>query len=1144
MIENISTGFYHPDSNTYFTDFNEYLKWYENKKFNSSDDTEKYPKVGIFFSRHLILRKNLLGINSLIYELEKNDIIPVPVFSQQKEHSTIKCNGYSIDIGQLKNTDAIINCVSSFILNEKIIDNNENTILNIIDVPIFHAVCSTGQTEEEWRNNKQGITAMNQIYWIAQPEFNGIIEPIVIFAASANSDNENKEYIPIKDRIEFLIKRIKNWIKLSKIPKKERKVTILLHNNPCAGAEASVGGGNGLDTFESVVELLKMMDKEGYYIENIPANGKSLLEEIMRKKAINEFRWTTIEEIVKKGGALFFVDKDKYQDYFNKLSEVNKKKMIENWGEFPGESMVYEDKIVITGLKFGNIKVMVEPKRGCYGSRCDGEVCKILHNPEIPPTHQCYAAFKWIQENSDLIISIGTHGYIEFLPGKSVGLSSDCFSEIITGEIPHIYVYTSKNPNEAIIAKRRAYAVIVDHIIPFMESTELYNELSELEELIAQYNNAKQLNENNRKKILFDEIIKISNKIKLFHRCEKHSQINIDEEKFISEIHNKIFLIRDSSINMGLHILSKTNDKTKTAKMIFTILKYDGNLPSIRRIILEIMGYNYDEIIKGPEKIFKNKSGLEIINESEKIALRLIENVLINNRIDEDFISAQFQEIKFKKESIEKLISILVWIKDIIFKNLMKTEREIPQIIKSIDKKYISPGAGGLLTRNKIDVLPTGRNIFSIDPRKIPTKTAYKIGVELAEELIMKYKREENKYPEKIGMVLWSTDVYRGDGEEISQILHLIGARPVWNESGVVNDIEIIPLSELKRPRIDVIIRTSEIFRDTLPNLIELIDKAIIRIANLEEKEEENYIRKNVKAIKEKLKKRNSELSEEALFRMASFRLFAAKPGTYGNGIKLIIAASAWKTIVDLGEVFLEHGGYAYGENVFGQEAYPEFAHNLEKVKIVFHKMESDETDPLGCCYNDFQGGMTAAVRSLSKEMPKVFWGNTKNNLNSQITELSEEIERIVRVKLLNPQWLENMKKHGYKGAQDIAHKAATLYSWDATANVVEDWIFDEVTKKYILDEEMRKFFEANNPWALEELSRRFLEAAERGLWNADPEILAELKNQYIQIEGIMEEQIDYLKGANFQGGNVNIITKDEVANWRLRSKVNIKDYM
>nr|WP_321468485.1 cobaltochelatase subunit CobN [uncultured Desulfobulbus sp.] len=1116
------SGFYHPDYAGIHADLAAFLSWYEHHS-STTADTKGQARVGVFFARSLIHRRHTSGIDALIRQLENNGLVPVPVFSQQKEHAADDCPGFAVDLQQLSGCDVIVNCVSSFLLPTETEDRRKKSVLELIDAPVFQAV-SCGMSEERWQASPQGLPAMNQVYWVAQPEFNGTIEPTVLFAKDPEA--VQVEYggptLPVMERIDFFVRRIKHWLRLKNMPKAERRITILLHNNPCHGTEASLGGAAGLDSLESVVRLMRHLAEEGYNVEGIPENGAALTREFLTKKAINEFRWTTVEEIVNKGGVAAFIGPEQYAGYFDELSRINKEKMLAAWGKPPGLGMVHDGKLVVTGLDFGNIRVMAEPKRGCYGARCDGEVCKILHDPEVPPTHHCYGSFKWIQEHSDLIISTGTHGYIEFLPGKASGLSGDCFPQIITGEVPHLYIYTSKNPNEAILAKRRASAVVVDHLIPLMQSAGLYDELEEADALLGQYTNAVRMGDAARKGLIEKELRELVGLHKLLPSLDAPQLMSLSGEELVEAIHGKLFLLRDSTINQGLHVLSETHGIVPTARMILTILKFDGCVPSLRRLILELQGRDYDEVVRQSEAHW-------LLDECEQVALSLVEHVLKSDRIDLERVAGMFNYAD--PVLLERLLNLLEWIKTRLYPDLMQTGRELGQVAQAMETRYISPGPGGTLTRGKTDVLPTGRNIYSIDPRTIPTRAAHAIGVKLADEILAKSMDEDGGYPEKIGMVLWSLDAFRSDGEQLGQILHLMGVRPLWNESGVVVGVEPLPLAELGRPRIDVTIRTSEIFRDTLPNLMELLDRAVVMIAGLEEDEADNFILKNVNEYKTSISQKLDAPRGEDLERAATFRIFAAKPGTYGNGIKLMLAASAWKSVRDLGETFVEHGGFAYGNGVYGRQSHHEFVHNLKKITTVFHKMETDETDPLDCCYNDFQGGMTAAVRALSNVTPKVLWGDTRDPGNPRIRALREEIERVVRVKLLNPQWIQGMKHHGYKGAQDMAHKAASLYGWDATSDVVDDWIFNEVARKHALDKEMREFYQENNPWALEELTRRFLEAEQRGLWQADPEVLAELRMVYLEIEGTIEEHIGETTG-EFQGGSIQVRTKAEVKEW------------
>jgi len=1118
-------GYYHCEGERIFREFNEYRIWYENRSdsviYQSSD------KIGIFFPRTLFIKKNMDLIDLLIGELENRKIFPVPVFAQKKEYGGPDCPDSEAGLELLKGVDLIINCESSYLLQAPIGQEAGATILEELDVPIIQTVYSSSRTEEEWKKSPQGIHPSGQVYWVAQPEFNGTIEPIIVSARDEKSQDPYGLRKPIPERAGFLLDRACSWLKLRRLPVEKRIVTFLLHKNPCAGVEASVAGGAGLDTLESVARIMQQMQKKGYAIANCPESGKELIDIIMDRKAICEFRWTTVDEIVKKGGAIDLIDVDKYNQWLSELPQAAREKMISGWGEPPGEGMVYDGKIVVTGVNFCNVNVLVEPKRGCYGARCDGKVCRILHDPTIPPTHQCLATYKWVQENSDVIISVGTHGYIEFLPGKGVGLSNECFPEIIVGDKPHLYIYTVKNNSEGILAKRRAYATLVDHMVPIMQPSGLYDELEEMEDLLRQYAHAKNLDEENRQEVIFGQIRVLAEKTNLIEQDKEVAQ-----DALVENLHGKLSLFRETQIKDGLHILGQAPDEDQMANMLVSIMRFDGDRPSIRRLILELMGYEYEEVIENKDRIIDNVSYGELLDKSTRLALDLVKRGLKDKRrLKEDILEI----VKVKKpDRIEELVELIAWAKDFLAPKLKMTAREIPQLLRGMDKKYIEPGASGLLTRGKIDVLPTGRNFYSVDTRTIPTRAAWEVGVKMADNLLHKYLHQKVNYPENVGMVLWAIDAYRADGEQIAQILYLMGAKPVWTESGIVKGTEPIPLKELKRPRIDVTIRTSGIFRDTLPHLIELIDETIIKIASLNEREEYNYIKKHVNKYREKERsKGEGAFDKEKVDRQATYRLFSARPGAYGGGgVSLMIAASAWETINDLGEQYIEKGGYAYGNGIWGEISHKEYADRLSTVDATFHKLASDESDPLDCCcFYDFHGGMYAAVKTVSGNEPKVYWGDTSDPQHPDTRDMKDEMERITRTKLLNPKWIQGMKRHGYKGASDIAKRVGRVYGWDASAEVVADWIFDDITRTFVINEENRKFFEENNPWALEEMARRLLEAEKRGVWKADPEVLKELQEHYLEIEGWMEEKMGDVEG-DFQGGSIDVITNKDVKEW------------
>lgn len=450
--------------------------------------------------------------------------------------------------------------------------------------------------------------------------------------------------------------------------------------------------------------------------------------------------------------------------------------------------------------------------------------------------------------------------------------------------------------------------------------------------------------------------------------------------------------------------------------------------------------------------------------------------------------------------------------------------KEIESLLNGFQGGYIPAGPSGLISRGRDDVLPTGRNFYSLDPHTIPTKPAYRIGILLAEKLIEKHLQEEGRYPENVAIYWMCSDIMWADGEGMAQIMHLIGVRPVWLSNGRIKSFEIIPLSELKRPRIDVTIRVSGITRDNFPMCIELLDDAIQAVCGLDEPSDMNFLKKHsLKNMKE----------NGGDFRSATLRIFCSMPGTYQAGTQLAVYASAWKEEKDLAEIFLYWNGYAYGKGIWGEKRHKEFANILKTVDITYNKVVTDEYDLFGCCcYFGTHGGITAAARQLSKRAVKAYYGDTRDPGGVEIRDLSDEIRRVVRTKLINPRWIEGMKRHGYKGAGDISKRVGRVYGWEATTQEVDDWIFDEITRTFLMDEENRQFFKENNPWALEEIARRLLEAWQRGLWEPSDEVKEALKRLYLEIEGWLEESVGDVSG-DFQGGSIEIVTKDEVEYWK-----------
>lgn len=1166
-------GIYHPDAGQTFKSPEDYNKWYQKK----GDHT-----AGILFHRTGWLEGDTLVCDALIREFEDKGINVFPVFSHGFENTDLGIDGNDVILNKyfMKDgasaIDILINLEMFFLLPRREGADHptgDADILKKLNVPVIQGVISYYRTETDWRESGDGLDPAGIVINVSMPEFDGTIEPVFIGAIERVDESTTgalyNRHVPVMEQIVFLVSRAARWIQLKDIPNSERKVAIILLNSPCKGVEATIGTAFGLDSLESVARLLHRMRDEGYNLgDKIPASGEDLIHEILEKKAISEFRWTPMSEIVKKGGS-FMLPRDRYLEWFSEFPDRVKQEVIETWGdprsdfssqgkaalsepeleewEWAKLSMgLYDGKIVIPGLKFGNVLIAIQPKRGCAGAKCDGEVCKILHDPLCPPPHQWLAVYKWIEHEfgADAIVHVGTHGLLEFLPGKTVGLSTECYPQISLGTIPHLYIYDITNPMEATIAKRRGYATMIDHLLPVMAPSGLYEGLEDLGDLLAEYGKAKSTSDNARLHSIFHLIVDKAKEVNLIREDQRQNHPEPeDRDRVVDDLHGQLTLLRETQIRDGMHILGKAPEGRALANLLVSILRFDvGSYTSIRRCILECIGFSYEEVIENPTVLNESgKTNGELLDESTDIAVEIMEAVV--SRIEDGDVPDDEEILEICRESIEDIIDqdklddltrVVRFGMTLIPKIVQGTQDEINNLLRGFKSEYIEPGPCGALTRGKIDILPTGRNMYAIDTTKIPTRAAWNIGMKLADALLESYMELEGRYPENIGFVLWSADVFRADGEEAAQILYLMGARPVWQENGTVRSVAVIPLEDLGRPRIDCTVRVGGILRDACPNIMELIDEASQKIAVLDEPPETNYVRKHTL---EKMKRLLEDHDAETAQRLATYRVFGAKPGAYGTGVNLAVFASAWKEDSDLGDVFIDWSGYAYGKGVFGEANHAEFADLLKSVEITYLKKESDEYDIFDCCCNfAFHGGFTIAAKAVSGKDVAAYYGDTRDPDRPVVRDIKDEIERVVRTRLLNPKWIEGKKRHGYKGAGDISKRVDHVYGWSATTKLVDDWVFDDIAERFVFDSEMKEWLEENNPYALEEMARRLLEAVERELWKPDEETLQRLKEAYLDVEGVMEEKLGTIEG-EFQGGEITVLARDDVEAWGAKVK-------
>ncbi|BBO89155.1 cobaltochelatase subunit CobN [Desulfosarcina ovata] len=1129
-------GICHPESKKSFDDLDAYLAWYPKRQ----------AYVGLLFPRIFWVEENLASFNALIEEIEGRGLGMIPVFS----------DGW---FGRVKNDDvirryfmrgdqAIIETLisySAFFLksrqNQAAIEQESSTdVLEQLNVPVMKMIHAARQTEEQWRSDIQGLNLPQVIISITLPEFDGLIEPILVGGSEGTGDYAPA--IPFPDQISYLVDRMVQWIRLRHKPAAEKKIAFVLLNSPCKSVEATVGTAFGLDSLESLARILHQMKALGYRMDWVPENGKELIETIMARKALPDFRWTTIDEIVSKGGAADFVSLDRYRDWFATLPAEARDKVVAAWGD-PDETRhlsgvqklsfgLHDGRIVISGIQTGNVFIGVQPKRGCAGSRCDGEVCKILHDPEVPPPHQWLAWHQWLENDfgADAVVHVGTHGVLELLPGKTTALTESCFPRISLGKVPHLYIYNLTNPMEAVVAKRRSNAVITDHMPPVLATMRLSEDLADLEELLEDYQKAVQLKEKPRAATLFTQIEE---------KARVAGLLAEDAAADPEGLHEKLTLLRESQFRDGLHIFGQAPEGEALAELLNTVLKTaQPDCPALRDSLATCFGWDLDALLNAPEKTGPTGvSNGKLLDELDRLGRDILLTLIQTppDTVDRAIESARgvlgaFAEsrdlvLQDETELLQTLLAKALRIIPLVG----RTTDEMRHLLRGFDGAFIPPGASGALARGKVEVLPTGRNLYSIDPWRIPTAAAWTVGMRLADDLIARYIADEGACPETIGFTLRAMDPYRSDGEMIAQILYLLGIEPIWSAGRVVT-LRPIALDQLDRPRIDCTINLSSMLRDGMPRAFELIDQAVRMAADLDEPPEKNYVRKHVQ-------EREAELSadhdvEEAR-RLATFRIFSSAPGSYGTGVELAVAASAWKEEKDLAGVYFQWTSYAYGDGVYARQATDELIHNCSRVTVTFEKFDSDEIDLLDCCHMyGVHGGFTNAVEVASGQSVQTYFGDTSDPARPAIRTLKEELSRIAHTRLLNPAWIEGKKRHGYKGAGDISSRTNHMYGWQATTKQVENWVFDGIAEKFIFDEANRRFFEENNPWALEEIGRRLLEAESRGLWQADPDTLEQLKERYLEIEAWMEDRMGDVEG-DFQGGAVDIMTADDIPGWK-----------
>jgi len=1118
-----TVGVYHPDHPHLFATAADYLRWRDGRGTASPDR----PLVGLLCFYGHIAEGNHAEIDAVVRALERHDLTPLCVVTEGMADSGLPPEQRAPWLPFFREAapEAVLNLLAG-----RLLARPEDVIfLTALDVPVFQLIRLYHQTPEQWRQDTTGCGAgaQSMVYSLTQPEMAGVIEPTVVAATAAETDPRTglsfRRSLPLEDRIDHLCRRVRRWIGLRRLDNRDKRLTVVLHNNPCKGVEATLGMAVGLDTFASLAALIAALREAGYDTGEAPEDGAALLALLLERKAISEFRWTTADEIVAKGGVLHHTDAGEYHRLLAGMPASARARVEADWGPFPGEGMVYrrngEATLLVTGLRFGKLQIMVQPKRGCYGAKCTGEVCRILHDPHLSPPPHWLATYGYIRDTSDAVLHFGAHGSLEFLPGKQVGLSDACFPEISLGDLPNISLYVMDVPGEGLVAKRRGRAVIVDHLVPVQRPVRPDESTVELAALLAQYQKAGLHGEAGRQQVLRARMEPAMRRMGFLDGPAAAAGEAAFAEA-VAQLSRRIARMQRMLSPTGLHLLGTAPDTEGIAAMLATILaKPVADLPTLA----EIAAWN-------------GRPGGTVFDNATVLLAALLQTALPP--------PAGIDRQRFRR--LEQ------WCRD-TGGRIGECTREIPQLLKALAGGYIEPGLSGSLALGAIEALPTGRNFFTSDVRAMPTLAAWEVGRQLADNLLRRHLDEEGRFPESVGISLWSIDAFKSDGEVLCQILWLMGMRPIWRDNGRVAGVEPIPLDDLAltlddgqtiaRPRVDAVIQTSSLLRDMVPHFADLLDEAAVMAGDLDEPMERNCIRKHTLARMAELRRELGEARPDGeLRRLASFRVFSSAPGAHGTGVGLALDASAWESDRDLAETYLNWSGYAYGSDragsfarVAGAEAFRLFAGTLATVDVTFMRQYAPEYDPMDCgCAAGALGGMSVAAKAVSGRRARIYWADNNAAGDHSVRDFKEELEAAVTAKLLNPHWLDDRKRQGYRGAGEVSSRVNTLFHWSATTGAVAGWVFDRVAATYVRDRDTLAWLRRENPYALEEISRRLLEAQSRGLWQADADLLAAVQDAALMVEGDMEERIGEVDGT-YQGGGVEVRTAGDVEKWRPR---------
>ncbi|MEU8725968.1 cobaltochelatase subunit CobN [Streptomyces antimycoticus] len=967
--------------------------------------------------------------------------------------------------------------------------------LAALDVPVLQALCLTS-SRAAWEENDEGLSPLDAATQVAVPEFDGRLITVPFSFKEVDEDGL-PVYAADAERAARVAGIAVRHARLRHIPAADKRLALVLSAYPTK--HSRIGNAVGLDTPASAVALLRRLRADGYDLgpedgpDALPGlvsgDGDDLIRALIEAGGHDQ-EWLTEEQLARNPVRVPAAD---YRRWYAALPQVLRDAVEEHWGPPPGQLFVDtsrdpEGEIVLAALRRGNLLVVIQPPRG-FGEN----PIAIYHDPDLPPSHHYLAAYRWMATpradggfGADAMVHLGKHGNLEWLPGKNAGLSAACGPDAALGDLPLIYPFLVNDPGEGTQAKRRVHATLVDHLVPPMARADSYGDIARLEQLLDEYAAISAMDPAKLPAIRA-QIWTLIQAARLDHDLGLEDRPDDDGfDDFLLHVDGWLCEVKDAQIRDGLHVLGTAPAGPARVNLVLAILRarqiWGGTsaLPGLR----EALGLDESAATRtGADEAEERARGLVQAMEDAEWAPEAVEKAVLT----------------LPEEQRPAVSAILAFAAREVVPRLAATTDEIDHAVHALAGGFVPAGPSGSPLRGLVNVLPTGRNFYSVDPKAVPSRLAWETGQALADSLLERYRADnDGQWPKSVGLSLWGTSAMRTSGDDVAEALALLGVRPVWDDaSRRVTGLEPVPLDQLGRPRVDVTLRISGFFRDAFPHVVGLLDDAVRLAASLEESDEDNYIRAHTRA----------DLAAHGDERRATTRIFGSRPGTYGAGLLQLIDSRDWRTDADLAEVYTVWGGYAYGRGLEGRPARAEMESAYRRIAVAAKNTDTREHDIADSDdYFQYHGGMVATVRALKGTAPAAYIGDSTRPETVRTRTLHEETSRVFRARVVNPRWIEAMRRHGYKGAFELAATVDYLFGYDATTGVVADWMYDKLAQTYLLDPENRAFLEQANPWALHGMAERLLEAESRGLWDEpDPEVLERVRELYLETEGGLE---------------------------------------